>query len=69
MYTPGDLVVVNDTCPLPYFIGKAALVIAIMGMDSTDHSHGWYYRLEFHDGKYHIFTHKELTLLSKGRKQ
>lgn len=68
MYKPGDLVMVNDTCPLQYFVGLQALIIANMGMDPTDHSQGWYYKLEFHDNKHHIFAHKELELVSKGKK-
>jgi hypothetical protein len=68
VFKPGDLVTVNDECPLQYFVGRSALVVSNMGMDPTDHSQGWYYRLEFHDGKYHIFTHKELALVSKGEK-
>jgi len=69
MYKPGDLVRVNSGCPIQYFVGRSALIIANMGMDPTDHSQGWYYKLEFCDGKNHIFTHTELTLVSKGNKE
>ena len=69
MFEPGDLVQVNLDCNIKYFWGKTAIVLQNMGQDATDHSYGFYYRLQFDDGAHHIFTHRELVLLSKGRKK
>ena len=68
MFKPGDLVVISEDCDIEYFGGKTAIIVKNMGQDATDHSHGFYYQLHFADGKQHIFTHRELTLLSKANK-
>jgi len=69
MFKPGDLVIISDDCDLEYFGGKTAIIVRNVGQDATDHSHGFYYELHFADGKNHIFTHRELTLLSRAEKK
>jgi len=68
MFKPGDLVIISEECDVEYFGGKTAIIVRNMGQDATDHSHGFYYQLHFPDGKQHIFTHRELTLLSKAER-
>jgi hypothetical protein len=69
MFKPGDLVVISEECDIEYFGGKTAIIVKNMGQDATDHSHGFYYQLHFPDGKQHIFTHRELILLSKAERK
>ena len=69
MFNPGDLVIISEDCDIEYFGGKTAIIIKNVGHDATDHSHGAYYQLHFADGKQHIFTHRELTLLSKAERK
>ena len=68
MFKPGDLVIISEDCDLQYFGGQTAIIVKNMGQDATDHSHGFYYKLHFADGKQHIFTHRELILLSKAER-
>ncbi len=65
MFKVGDLVMITKDCSLQYFAGKTALIIRNVGHDATDHSHGSYYSLQFDDGTEHIFTHREIVLLSR----
>ncbi len=67
MFEVGDLVMITKDCALQYFAGKTALIIRNVGHDATDHSHGSYYSLQFANGSQHIFTHRELVLLSKAK--
>jgi len=69
MLEPGDLVEIDPECIIEYFRGMTALVVQNVGQDATDHSNGFYYRLQFPDGKHHIFKDREIRLLSKGRKK
>jgi len=69
MYKPGDLVIITDECDIKYFGGKTAIILKNVGQDATDHSHGFYYQLHFADGSTHIFTHRELTLLSRAERK
>ena len=69
MYQPGDLVQVTLDCDIKFFWGKMAIVLKCMGQDITDHSKGNYYKIQFGDGKRHIFYDKELTLLSKAERK
>ena len=73
MFKPGDLVIISEDCDIEYFGGKTAIIVKNMGQDATDfsgkHSHGFYYQLHFADGKQHIFTHRELILLSKAERK
>lgn len=68
MYQPGDLVQITLDCGIKYFWGKMAIVIQCMGQDATDHANGNYYKIQFNDGKHHIFYDKELKLISKAGK-
>jgi len=65
----GDLVVISDDCDIKYFGGKTAIVTKNVGQDATDHSQGQYYQLQFADGSQHIFTHREIILLSKAERK
>jgi hypothetical protein len=69
MFQPGDLVIISDDCDLEYFGGKTAIIVRNVGQDATDHSHGFYYELHFADGTSHIFTHRELALLSRAERK
>jgi hypothetical protein len=68
MFSPGDLVVIVEDCDIEYFAGKTAIIVKNVGQDATDHSHGYYYQLQFDDGNRHIFTHRELILLSEAKR-
>ena len=68
MFWPGDLVIISEDCDIQYFAGKTAIIVKNIGQDATDHSHGFYYQLHFSNGKQHIFTHRELILLSKAER-
>jgi hypothetical protein len=65
----GDLVVISDECDIKYFGGKTAIVIKNVGQDATDHSQGQYYQLQFANGSHHIFTQREIILLSKAERK
>jgi hypothetical protein len=69
MFQPGDLVIISDDCGIPNFAGRTAIIVKSVGQDATDHSHGYYYQLHFADGSTHIFTHRELVLLSKAERK
>jgi len=69
MFKPGDLVVISDECDIKYFGGKTAIIVRNIGKDETDRLHGFYYQLHFPDGNTHIFTHRELTLLSRAERK
>ena len=69
MFKPGDLVIISDDCALDHFAGKTAIILRNVGQDATDHSYGYYYQLHFSDGSTHIFTHRELMLLSKAERK
>ena len=69
MFKPGDLVIISDDCDIQNFAGRTAIIIKNVGQDATDHSHGFYYQLHFADGNTHIFTHRELVLLSKAERK
>jgi len=67
MFYPGDLVMIVEDCDTAYFAGKIALITKNVGQDATDHASGNYYELQFGDGLRHIFTHRELVLLSEAK--
>jgi len=69
MFKPGDLVIISDDCGVQHFSGRTAIIIKNVGQDATDHSHGFYYQLHFADNSTHIFTHRELTLLSRAERK
>jgi hypothetical protein len=69
MFKPGDLVIISDDCDIQNFAGRTAIIVKSVGQDATDHSHGFYYQLHFADGNTHIFTHRELALLSKAERK
>jgi len=69
VFSPGDLVIISDDCDIQYFGGKTAIIIKSVGKDTTDRLHGHYYQLHFADGSTHIFTHRELALLSKAERK
>jgi len=68
MFQLGDLVVITGNCDVRQFSGSTAIIIKNVGHDVTDHSHGEYYQLQFADGSRHIFTHRELILLSRAER-
>jgi len=69
MFVVGDLVVIAGNCDIAYFKGTTAIIIKNMGHDATDTSFGRYYQLQFADGSRHIFTQRELILLSRQRQK
>jgi len=69
MLDPGDLVIIDPDCIIEYFRGMTALVVQNVGHDATDHSNGVYYRLQFSDGRHHIFKDREIRLLSKAERK
>jgi hypothetical protein len=69
MYQAGDLVQVSLDCGIKYFSGKLAIVVQCIGQDTTEYTTGWYYKIQFDNGKQHIFYDKELTLLSKAERK
>lgn len=69
MYEPGDLVEIDPECIIEYFRGMTALVVQNVGQDATDHSNGFYYKLQFNDGRHHIFKDREIRLLSKAERK
>ena len=69
MFDIGDLVVIAGNCDIAYFKGSTAIVIKHMGYDATDASYGSYYQLQFADGSTHIFTQRELILLSRAERK
>jgi hypothetical protein len=82
LYNLGDLVIVTEDCPLNYFAGNIGIVNSRLGRDYTmtneegysynfdEDSAGYhYYGIMLSDGQTHIFSEKELAVLSKVRKQ
>ncbi len=84
MFGTGDLVQVNDSCTLKYFAGEIAIVISSLGQDytmtnetgynydfdSTDETDpSYYYSVLFSTGSQHVFSNKELRLLSKAERK
>lgn len=68
MFSIGDLVVIAGNCDIQYFKGSTAIIVKSVGYDATDTSFGNYYQLQFADGKQHIFTERELILLSRAER-
>ena len=69
MFEPGDLVQINLDCTIKYFWGMTAIVLQNVGLDPTDHSNGFYYRLQLSNGTEQIFASKELNLVSKAERK
>ncbi len=81
MYDLGDLVIVTEDCPLNYFAGNIGIVNSRLGKDYTmtneeGYNHKFddpvvhcYYGIMLSSGETHIFSDKELAILSKGKKQ
>ena len=82
MFGTGDLVQVNDSCTRKYFAGE--IVISSLGQDytmtnetgynydfdSTDETDpSYYYSVLFSTGSQHVFSNKELRLLSKAERK
>ena len=82
MLYPGDLVKATDYCPFEYFIGKVGIVTSKLGQDytmtnesgyhhdfdSADEQELCYYRIMLSDGKTHVFSDRELLLLSRAKR-
>jgi hypothetical protein len=80
VHNAGDLVQVSEDCALRYFAGKIAIVVSSLGQDYTmtnesgyhhdfdiseDIDPSYYYSLLFSTGHQHVFSHKEIKVLSK----
>jgi hypothetical protein len=69
-YNIGDLVRVNENCPITYYAGKLAIISRHRGLDRMDTIGGYYYEVILPDIlKNQIFNHSELDLISKGKNQ
>tara|TARA_R110002110_G_scaffold107783_1_gene269560 strand:- start:1134 stop:1388 length:255 start_codon:yes stop_codon:yes gene_type:complete len=82
VYNLGDLVIIIEDCPLEYFIGKLGIINSRLGRDYTmtnekgynydfgdDSTVNCYYSIMLVDGQTHIFSDKELAIVSKGKKE
>ena len=81
MYNLGDLVKIIEDCPLGFFAGKLGIVSSRLGKDQTmtnesgysydfddDSKDYYYYSVYLLDGHTHIFSDRELEIISKGKK-
>jgi hypothetical protein len=69
MFVLGDLVVIAGNCDIPYFKGSTAVVVRNMGHNISDTSLDKSYQLQFADGSRHVFTQRELILLSRAERK
>ena len=69
MLSIGDVGIVNDICALSSYRGELAIVIKHMGQDPIDLDGGYYFKIQFSDGRQEILTNKELSLLSKAERK
>lgn len=65
MFKVGDLVRINEHCALNFFKNKLAIIKMSLGHDATEHKDGSYYMLHFSDGSEHVFSQRELDLISR----
>lgn len=82
MFNLGDLVKVVENCHLKFFVGRMGIVDSRLGKDQTmmnedgysydfddDSGSCYYFGVALLDGHSHIFSDRELEIISKGKKE